>query len=663
MPRAPPHGVKTGPPLPGELLADLLALVGEINAVLDPDELFPAIAQKLRRIVDYRILDIFVPDDRGLPGAGPRRGLRASRSRARFRLRLGEGIVGAAAAPREVVFVPDVSRDPRYVSFFPGVVAELALPLVNQDRLVGVLNIEGPEAAPFTPAARTALQVLASHLAVAIENATLYRETRWYAGLLATLHEIGKETSSILDLDELLQRARRDRAARGRLRDVRHPAARRGAARSWCCARRSTSARPSSAPGSRSARACAAPRFARASRSWWATCGRTRATWAWWPRRARSWSCRCVHKDRVIGVLDLESPQLDRFNERHVKVLTPLASQVAIAIENARLYDEIVKNDERLSRELRIARDIQHALFPESSPRGAGWEASAHFRPARELGGDLYDFYDMGGGLARRRDRGRRRQGGSGRPLRGLRLGCRPRARLRAARRRPICMERVNRTLRRRGIEGLFCTLAYALFDFQERSLRLANSGLPHPFHYRAATGRAQPLDVSGLPLGTFDGVSYDELKAELGGGGFRRLLLGRGDRGASGAGGIRCGAALPAAGGERAPLGDRDRRAPGRRPGRLPRGRNAPRRRHAHRRQDTLDEQVVGIGTERDGITPPLEPVGILMLSRTDQGPLLRTMACVAGADRAPGLGPGAGALFLREERPRGVLGHGRRR
>ena len=77
-------------------------------------------------------------------------------------------------------------------------------------------------------------------------------------------------------------------------------------------------------------------------------------------------------------------------------------------------------------------------------------------------------------------------------------------------------MERVNRTLRRRGIEGLFCTLAYALFDFQERSLRIANSGLPHPFHYRAALGRAVPLDVSGLPLGTFDGVTYDELRADL---------------------------------------------------------------------------------------------------------------------------------------------------
>src|SRR5262249_56459197 len=80
-------------------------------------------------------------------------------------------------------------------------------------------------------------------------------------------------------------------------------------------------------------------------------------------------------------------------------VLTPLASQVAIAIENARLYAELKRNEVRLHRELRIARDIQHALFPEESPAGKGWEASAQFRPARELGGDLYDFYDMGGGV------------------------------------------------------------------------------------------------------------------------------------------------------------------------------------------------------------------------------------------------------------------------
>src|SRR3989304_2204429 len=84
-----------------------------------------------------------------------------------------------------------------------------AVPDPAQPRLVGRLNIGGPRVEAFPEEARTALQVLASHLAVAIDNATLYRETRWYAGLLATLYEIGKETASILALDDLLHRGGR----------------------------------------------------------------------------------------------------------------------------------------------------------------------------------------------------------------------------------------------------------------------------------------------------------------------------------------------------------------------------------------------------------------------------------------------------------------------
>jgi sigma-B regulation protein RsbU (phosphoserine phosphatase) len=511
-----PPGVETGPPLPGELLADLLALVGEINGVLDPEELFRTIAQKLRRIVDYRILDIFVPDAEGFLVPAHVEGYEVA-DPARFRLKPGEGIVGAAALSREVVFVPDVTRDPRYVSFFPGVTTELALPLVSQDRLVGVLNIEGPAALPFTPAARTALQVLAGHLAVAIENATLYRETRWYADLLATLNEIGKETSSILDLDELLQRlaemVRRviDYETFGilLLDEERQELVLRKAV--------------NFGPGTEKSRLpvseglCGAAVRSREP----VLVGDVRQDPRYFSLVAETRSELVVplmHKDRVIGVLDLESPLLDRFNERHVKVLTPLASQVAIAIENARLYDEILKNEKRLSRELRIARDIQRALFPEGSPRGSGWEASAHFRPARELGGDLYDFYDMGGGLL---GVATGDVAGKGVPAALYAAFASGTVRARAFERRTPAdlMERVNRTLRRRGIEGLFCTLAYALFDFQDRSLRVANSGLPHPLHYRAAEGRALPLDVSGLPLGMFDGVTYEELAVELGAG------------------------------------------------------------------------------------------------------------------------------------------------
>lgn len=505
--------LKPGPPLPSELLAELLPLVGEINAVLDPDELFSAIAKKLRRVVDYRILDIFLPGPEGalVPAyvEGYDRALAA-----RLRIRPGEGIVGTAAETREPVFVPDVRRDPRYISIFPGVVAELAIPLVNQDRLVGVLNVEGPDAEAFSTHARTALQVLAGHLAVAIENATLYRETRWYAGLLATLYEIGKETASILDLDALLHRVaeivkrvidyemfaillvdeeRGDLVLRKMVNFGPAKERHRLPLSEGLCGASVRSKEPILVGDVRKD-----PRYVSLI-----------------PEARSELVIPLVNKDRVLGVFDLESPVLDRFTEEHVKVLTPLASQVAVAIENAALYAELRKNERRLQRELRIARDIQHALFPEESPAGPGWAASAHFRPARELGGDLYDFYDMGGGLL---GVATGDVAGKGVPAALYAAFASGTVRSRAFERRGPAdlMQRVNRTLRRRGVEGLFCTLGYAVFDFKDGTVRLANSGLPYPLHLRAATGRCVPLEVGGLPLGAFDGATYEEAAVDL---------------------------------------------------------------------------------------------------------------------------------------------------
>jgi sigma-B regulation protein RsbU (phosphoserine phosphatase) len=412
------------------------------------------------------------------------------------------------------VFVPDVSKDPRYISLFPGVVAELAIPLLNRDKLVGVLNIEGPDVADFTSDARNALRVLASHLAVAVENATLYRETRWYAGLLATLYEIGKETGSILDLDELLHRIAEivkrviDYEMFGILlleedtqELVMRKAVRFGGA----------GEKPRIKLGQGLCGAAALlkqpllvgdvlkdPRYLRLI-----------------PETRSELVVPLVHKDRLVGVFDLESPEVDRFTEEHVKILTPLASQAAIAIENARLYEELRRKELRLERELRIAREVQGGLFPEEAPASRFWEVSAHFQPAEELGGDLYDFYTVGenqlalavGDVA-----------GKGVPaaLYGAFASGTARARAFHEKTPKDVLYRVNRTLRRRGIEGMFCALAYALFDFGARRLSLANSGLPYPLHYSAASGRCRPIEIAGLPLGAFDDSRYEEQAVTL---------------------------------------------------------------------------------------------------------------------------------------------------
>ncbi len=502
--------MKSGPPLPGALLADLLSVVREVNAVLDPAALLPTIAQQIRRIVDYRILDIFLPhpDDEGelVPAhvEGEGAGLVLTR-----RIRVGEGIVGAAAQLREPVFVPDVARDARYIPIFPGVVAEMAIPLRHRDRLVGVLNVEGPDAEAFGEDARNALRVLAGHLAVAIDNATLFREARWYAGLLATLYEAGKETASILELDELLHRVAEivkrviDYEMFGilLLDEERGELVMRKAVRFGDYGEKTRIKLGRGLCGAAAAlkepvlvgNVLEDPRYVPLI-----------------PETRSELVIPLVHKDKLVGVFDLESSVLNRFNDEHVKVLTPLASQVAVAIENARLVDELRRNELRLARELRIAESVQHGLFPEECPRGRGWEAAAQFRPARELGGDLYDFYELSDtqlGVALGD------VSGKGVPAALYGAFASGTVRARAFERRPPreLLRRANRALRRRGVEGFYCTLAFAVFDFAARTLTLANSGLPLPLLYRAKGGRCEAIEAVGLPLGVFDDSQYDE--------------------------------------------------------------------------------------------------------------------------------------------------------
>ncbi len=490
------------------VLAEILPLIAEVNQVLDLDKLLPRIAATVRRIVDYKFLDIFLhqPDGTLVPalveGYSPELA-------SQFRVALGEGIVGTAAARRETVFVPDISRDPRYITLFPGVVAELAIPLITNDELVGVLNVEGPDPHAFTPEAIMGLTVLANHLAAAIANAKLYRESRYYTNLLKNLHEIGKETTSILDLDALLTRLAEivkrmiDYDSFGILL-VDEAAGDLVLRKAVCFGPTKEKTRIAIGEGLTGHAVLARQpilvgdvledhRYVQAV-----------------PDTRSELVVPLIYKDRVVGVFDLESPHLNRFTQEHVAILMPLASQVAIAIENARLVEEIRRTEHRRSRELAIARQVQDGLFPEEAPRGEGWEAAAWFVPALELGGDLYDFYDLAEG---RIGLAIGDVSGKGVPaaLYGAFASGAVRARAFERHSPASLLARVNRTLRRRGVEGLYCTLTYALFDFRAHTMVLANSGSPYPLHYRAQDRTCTPIEIPGLPLGTFDGSEYDE--------------------------------------------------------------------------------------------------------------------------------------------------------
>src|SRR5208337_1611344 len=98
------------------------------------------------------------------------------------------------------------------------------------------------------------------------------------------------------------------------------------------------------------------------------------------------------HKGRVIGVLDLEHTRAGFFHEEHERVLTTLAAQVAIAIENARLYQAVRNQELQLERDIAMAREVQLRLLPAAAPEMANAEMAVQFLPARTIGGDLYDF-------------------------------------------------------------------------------------------------------------------------------------------------------------------------------------------------------------------------------------------------------------------------------
>ena len=225
-------------------------------------------------------------------------------------------------------------------------------------------------------------------------------------------------------------------------------------------------------------------------------------------------------KDRCIGVFDLESPELDAFSKAHVEILTLLASQAAVAIENARLYETIRANEERLEREIRFAQRVQAALLPTELPkRMKGVDVAARFAPARELGGDLYDF------LAPEPNTLAVAVGdvsGKGVPAALYSAFAGELIRSRTFRRRYAperfspagVLASTNTILHERQLEEYYCTLCYALFDLKRRVVTLANSGLPYPI--RCSRGEVSQIRLPGVPLGSFAASTYEEAVFDL---------------------------------------------------------------------------------------------------------------------------------------------------
>jgi sigma-B regulation protein RsbU (phosphoserine phosphatase) len=495
------------------VLTAMVEIGREINAILDLDELLPKIAQLLKKVVDYQIFAIFLLDEhtqeffiRFAIGHSPE-------VVSNIRIKMGEGLIGTSAAERRVVLVGDVSKDPRYIKAYDTVRSELAVPLIAKGRVIGVLDIESPKPHFFSSYHQSVLQLLGSQIATAIENASLYERTRKQADTLSTLYAISEQMVAILNLESLLKKVAEliKQVIDYEMFAVMLVDERQNVLKTRISFKfdQRTQEKLRVALGEGLVGLAAAekkairvddvlkdPRY---------LCCNTETR--------SELIIPLIHKDRAIGVLDLENRKVGYFTEEHERILTLLASQIATAIENARLYEHVARQEARMEREMQFAREIQYHLISDEIPQLEGMEIAAEFKPAHILGGDLYDFlpYD-GSKLAIAVGDG----SGKGAPAALYSAMTSGIIRTRATRQYSPAemLVRVNWSLCQRRIEGRYMTLCYAVWDEAARTMVISNAGLPKPIFCH--NGAVELLEVSGVPLGMFQDVVYDERKVEF---------------------------------------------------------------------------------------------------------------------------------------------------
>src|SRR5437764_1608097 len=370
----------------------LLEVADVVNTTLDLDTTLRRVAELVRKVIDYEIFGILLLYDK-TQELYFRFSVGHSHEVAdRMRIKVGEGVTGVAAQRAEAILVDDVSTDDRYIASVPNVRSELAVPLILKNRVIGVIDIESPLPDHFTEEHKRLLTLIGSRMAVGIENARLHTRTTRQARTLLLLNEIARELTSILNLDELFKRIAE---LLSRLIDYQmfsilllDSAGEKLQHRFSLRFQENIQLKHDVALGTgvvgyaaQHKHAVLVPDVKKDSRYISLN-----------PETRSELAAPLIYKDKVIGVLDLEHTRRGFFTDDHKRTVTTLAAQVAIAIENARLYEEIARQEKRLERDLALARELQFRLLPQSRPQLTNLDVAAKFVPARAIGGDLYDF-------------------------------------------------------------------------------------------------------------------------------------------------------------------------------------------------------------------------------------------------------------------------------
>ncbi len=219
-------------------------------------------------------------------------------------------------------------------------------------------------------------------------------------------------------------------------------------------------------------------------------------------------------KDRLIGVLDLESYREAAFSEEDERLLTTLASSLAIALENAALYERVREDERQMAADLRTAREMQRFLLPRTTPWFPGLQTAVAYCPARHLGGDLYDFLSYGEGRTAIAVGDVAGKGTSAALYGSLAIGL-LRGYMADNRCDPSCvLTYLNEELCQVQADKRFLALTFAVYDHGAGTLAVANAGLPYPFLIR--DGNVEEIEANGVPVGAMAASQYSHLKIAL---------------------------------------------------------------------------------------------------------------------------------------------------
>jgi phosphoserine phosphatase RsbU/P len=215
-----------------------------------------------------------------------------------------------------------------------------------------------------------------------------------------------------------------------------------------------------------------------------------------------------ISNDRVIGAFDLESDQLDAYNEDDLSVLQLLASQVAIIIEKAKLHEQAIEK-KRIEAQLEIARHVQLELLPDNDPVFENFDISAYVFPTEEVSGDYYDWvkifdYQLGIVVAD--------AVGKGIPAALLMSFLRAslRAGVQVGYAPHIAMTKVNNLLWDSTEEHQFITAIYGILDGTNRTFVYSNAGHNPPMLIKP-NGEYRFVEYGDMPLGMFNNARYHQ--------------------------------------------------------------------------------------------------------------------------------------------------------